>query len=148
VNFTTPQLHNTITTQHHNTPTTQHHNNLTTQHHNTLTTQHHNTLTTQHHNTLTTQHHNNLTTQHHNTLTTQHHNNLTNVTKKLLLEKSRVTQLMEKIPPFVEAEDSLQCSQEPTTGPYPQPVRIVISRFKIKFNITLIFVRIPQVSFF
>jgi len=23
--------------------------------------------------------------------------------------------------PFVEPKDSLQCSQEPTTGPYPEP---------------------------
>jgi hypothetical protein len=55
---------------------------------------------------------------------------------------------MQKIPSFVETEDSLPCSQEPTIGPYHQSVQIVISRFKIKFNVTFIYARIPQVSFF
>lgn len=45
---------------------------------------------------------------------------------------------MEKFPFFVETEDSLPCSEEPTTGPYPQPVHIVTPHLKIKFNITLI----------
>lgn len=45
---------------------------------------------------------------------------------------------MENFPPFVETEDSLPCSQEPTAGPYPQPVHIVTSHFKIKFNITVV----------
>jgi hypothetical protein len=40
---------------------------------------------------------------------------------KVLFEKLTVTQLVKKFPPFMEAEVSLPCSQEPAIGPYPEP---------------------------
>jgi hypothetical protein len=41
---------------------------------------------------------------------------------------------VQKIPSnFKEPEDSSPCSQEPSTGPYPEPVRSYLS--KIHFNI-------------
>jgi len=39
----------------------------------------------------------------------------------ILLEQLTVTQLFRDSPLFMESEGSLQCSQEPATGLYPQP---------------------------
>jgi hypothetical protein len=41
---------------------------------------------------------------------------------RVLLEKLKVTQLIKQFTlPFMEPEGSLTCSQEPGTGPYPEP---------------------------
>jgi hypothetical protein len=39
----------------------------------------------------------------------------------VFLEKPPVAQLLKKLPTFMEPEDSLQCSQEPSTSPYAEP---------------------------
>jgi hypothetical protein len=39
----------------------------------------------------------------------------------VLLEKLTVSQLVKKFPTFMEHESSLPYSQEPATGPYPEP---------------------------
>jgi hypothetical protein len=42
--------------------------------------------------------------------------------RRILFEKTIVTQLIKKYPAFLmEPEGSLQCSQKPATGPYPEP---------------------------
>jgi len=39
----------------------------------------------------------------------------------VLFEKLTVTQLVKKYLPFKELDGSFSCSQQPTTGPYPEP---------------------------
>jgi len=39
---------------------------------------------------------------------------------RVFLVNLRVTQLSQDSPSFMETADSLTCSQEPTTGPYPK----------------------------
>jgi hypothetical protein len=39
---------------------------------------------------------------------------------RVLLEKLTVIHLVKKFPSFIKLEGSLQCSQIPTTGPYPE----------------------------
>jgi len=43
--------------------------------------------------------------------------------RRVLLEKLTVTELVKKtpLPPFMEPEGSLQCSEEHATGPCPEP---------------------------
>jgi hypothetical protein len=55
-----------------------------------------------------------------------------------LLEEPPTVQPLKNIPAFIEPEGSIQCSQEPFTGPYPEPYQSnplhpILS--KIHFNI-------------
>jgi hypothetical protein len=42
---------------------------------------------------------------------------------RILLEEMIVIQVFNKFPVFMEAEDTLECSQDPATEPCPEPVK-------------------------
>jgi hypothetical protein len=55
---------------------------------------------------------------------------------RVLLEKLMVAIPFQKLLPFTASEASLQCSQEPYTGPYPQPQLLALF-FRIHLSIIL-----------
>jgi hypothetical protein len=92
----------------------------------------------------------NICMKHFSKLPNQLTNSLTHSIKQSLLENLIVVQVVKKLPPSMEPEGSLPCSQEPATGPYLKPddsspqrhtlfilTPVLISSFHLRFRLVL-----------